>query len=279
VTDGSSLRTYDRIADRIRLDRQSDRSPALVVEGKSDRTFVRRVLGEDVRVYLGTTRSVVLDTAADVERLGLERVACVVDRDFDDEVRELEDAIGCLVPYDGSDLESMLWSSPTLDVLLEEVASHGKLASFGGSEALRSAATRVLEPLQRLRRASAVRGWGLNFDARLALARKISTRDLSVRVETLCDSLWHPELGVPKADLYAAAREFPLEPCPRSGLPLLRGRDALAVAGAALRRLLSSFTSAQSDVDRLEEMLRLAATPSTVSDTVWRNSIRSVLGL
>lgn len=274
----SSLRDFDCIADRIKLARQLDQRSVLVVEGKSDRRVALRVLpAPSPEFYIAGTRQVVLDAATDVVRLQIERVACVVDRDFDDVVSAREGQGEPLAVYDNADLEAMLWYSSTLEEMIDEIGSHEKLVKFGGLAALRARVAEVLRPLTRLRRANAINAWGIDFDG-LDLASKVDLRTLSIQSQALCDALWSDELGVPKRDLYAAA-DGAEEPrcCPHSGTELLRGRDALAVAGVALRRLVGSLNHQSSSVDRIEESLRLAARSETVQETRWIELVTTLL--
>ena len=274
----SSLYEFDRLADRIKLERQVRNRPIIVVEGKGDRRYISRIpalSGADV--YIAHTRSRVLEAAADLRRLGISGVACVMDRDFDDVVASAELSELAIAAYDNSDLEAMLWASVALDDLLEEVGSEEKLQGFGGADSLRRRAYEVLAPVTRLRRANALGGWGVNFDS-VSLAAKIDTHTLSVSVQSLCDSLWSPDLPVEKAELYAAAADCRFDvTCPHTGLELVRGRDALAVTGAALRRLIGSLTHAQASTDRLEETLRLAGSQASAQSSSWLGRVETLL--
>jgi hypothetical protein len=273
----SSLYAFDRIADRIKQARQVSSAPAVVVEGKGDRRFLSRLSAlRDADVYIAGTRDRVLTTAHDVVQLSLSRVVCVVDRDFDDVVSQAEVDLAVLIAYDNADLEAMLWTSAALEALLEEVGSEEKLEAFGGTEALRDAVNSVLAPVCRLRRANALEGWGLPFDA-VDLASKIDLRTLSLSVQSLCDALWRPDLGVAKSQLYEVAADGSVPTCPHSGAELIRGKDAVAVTGVALRRLIGSLTHQQASGDRLEETLRLASSDAHVSTTRWLSRVGAAL--
>lgn len=270
----------DRIADRIRLHRQVDSRPVIVVEGKSDQRFVGRVISADLIVtFIAGTRSAVIAAAADVAAMRLHRVACVVDRDFDDLVALAESAHLPIAPYDGADLEGMLWSTPALDDLIQELGSTDKLATFGGVETLRSAVDEALRPVCRLRRANALNGWGLNFDEHLALERRVNVRTLTLSRQSLCDSLWRDDLGIGKAVLYGTAQQGEDALCPSTGQNLIRGKDALAVAGVGLRRRIGNLGQRETTSARLAESLRLCTTASAVERTQWREKLRGLLGI
>jgi hypothetical protein len=269
----------DWLADRVRLHRQVDSRPVVVGEGDADRRIAARVLPEgEVVFFVAGTRDLVLETARRVPDLRLHEIACVVDRDFDDEVGHAEQDGLVVASYDEADLEAMLWWSPALDDVVHELGSEAKLRAFGGIGAVREVAVDVLRPLQRLRRASAVSGWGLNFDG-LDLRRRISVEHLTMKEQSLCDALWRDELDVPKSDLYEAARTWPEALCPTSGRPLIRGRDALAAVGVALRRAVGTLSFQEVNPSRLSEILRLRASPDALARTGWITRVRELLEL
>ena len=274
----SSLKEFDRIADRIKLARQQDPRSAVIVEGPTDRLFLARILPEvALEVYVAGSRRDVLEAADDVVHLHIERVACVVDRDFDDEVSLAESRGLPVATYDNADLEAMLWFSTALDDLVQEVGSNEKLQAFGGVRALRRQTFEVLRPLSRLRRANSIYGWGLDF-RNLDLQGKLNLRTLALPEQPLCDALWHTELGLEKRLLYEATQASSNDlVCPQSGEVLVRGRDALAVVGVALRRIIGSLRSQQAATDRIEETLRLAANERHVASTYWLASLKGLL--
>src|SRR6266487_3311642 len=133
---GASLREYDRLADRIRLHRQVDPRPIIVVEGPSDDRFCKRVISPDIAmIFIAGTRSAVIATAATVASYKLDQIACVVDRDFDDVVADAERAGLPIAAYDSADLEAMLIESPAFQDMLLELGSAEKLHTFGGVDA------------------------------------------------------------------------------------------------------------------------------------------------
>lgn len=133
----SSLRAYDRLADRIRLHRQVDERFVVVVEGPSDRRLVERLIpSSSATVFIGNSRDHVLEAADDLRRFDLDRVACVVDRDFDGRVAATQAAGLPVVSYDGADLEDMLAHSPAMERMIGELGSENKLNSYGGAERL-----------------------------------------------------------------------------------------------------------------------------------------------
>jgi hypothetical protein len=276
---GGSLQPHDRLADRIRLHRQADARPVVVGEGEADRRFIDRVLSAGtVAFFIAGTRDIVLETGRDVAALGMDHIACVVDRDFDDVVAAAEAEGLPVVAYDNADLESMLWGSPILDDVVDEIGSAQKLHALGGVTAVRQAATDAVRPLQRLRRANAVHGWGLPFDT-LDLRRKVSMTSLTMGNQSLCDALWSGDLGIAKGQLYEAAASYPEATCPVTGLPLVRGRDALAALGVVLRRAAGNLSFQDAHPNRLSEMVRLRATEAALASTRWLVRLGELLNL
>lgn len=276
---GDDLRQADRLADRIRLHRQLDPRPTVVVEGTTDERFVDRVIPREASLFSAGTRDEVIRAARDISAVGLDRVACVLDRDFDDALAAAEsDATLPLVPYDDADLEAMLWWTPILEDIVAEVGSREKLIRFGGIDTLRETSLATVQPLQRLRRASALHQWGLAFD-RLDLRRRINAKTLTLGTQSLCDALWHADLGIGKNDLYEAASDFPEAVCPTTGRQLVRGRDAIAVVGVALRRRVGNLSYAGAEAERIAEIMRLRASDGDLAGTAWRTRLRGILGL
>jgi hypothetical protein len=271
------LRGVDRLPDRIRLHRQADSRAVVVVEGRKDELFVGRLMPGKVAIFPAGTRDEVIRAARRLRDLELDQVSCVLDRDFDDEVIAAEANGLPIVPYDDADLEAMLWWSPVLSDVVEEIGSRVKLARFGGIAALRDKCIDVVQPLQRLRRANALNGWGIAFD-KLELRRRINHRTLSLRVQSLCDALWRPDLDVDKSALYEAATSFPEAQCPATGRPLVRGRDAIAAVGVALRSTVGNLSYANAEAERIAEIMRLRASEADIHATRWRTRLHDLLG-
>lgn len=271
----SSLFAYDHIADRVRLYRQSDKRPVVVVEGPSDRRFLGRISGNLV-VEVAGTRDRAINTAYELRALGIGAATCLVDRDFDDVVAIAEAAGAALTAYDNADLEAMLWDSSTLDDVLGELGSEIKLRAFGGVDRLRFTASQVLMPLSRLRRANAVNSWGLDFDG-IDLPSKVDRTTLAINELRVCDALWKPGLPITKQELYRIASDGEVPTCPETGHQMIRGRDALAVAAVALRKLLGNLRSGSATLERLEEALRLAADGPTMRSSAWMTRLSRLL--
>jgi hypothetical protein len=274
------MQDLDRIPDRIRLARQAGINEVVIVEGKRDRQLVVGLeLCPESNVFIAGTRAKVIDSARQALSMGLGRLACIVDRDFDDVVDGLTTDVDLrIVAYDNADQEAMLWFSPAFERVLTVLGSEDKLDLYGGAAVLRKTILETLMPIIRLRRANALHGWSIKFDD-LDLASKVNLRTLTLSSQSLCDSLWSEDCGASRATLYAVANDdnAPLPQCPETASTLVKGRDALAVTGVALRRLVGNLTKQQSHVDSIEGPIRLSANTSVLQGTSWYSRVRDLL--
>ncbi|MEA2275314.1 MAG: hypothetical protein QOC78_274 [Solirubrobacteraceae bacterium] len=267
----SSLRAYDRIADRIKLHRQADDRATVVVEGPSDERFVDALLEQRAVIFVAGTRSAVIDVTEEASRrLSVTRLVGVVDRDFDDIVAGAEAAGLPMVAYDGADLEDMLLHSPAGNRLIEEMASSSKLKAYGGASKLLADARERVIAISRLRSENAREGWGLAFDS-VDLRGKVDKDTLEMSVLAICAALKvTTECAIEHAQLETAARSEEAERrCPHTGTLLARGRDVLVVIGISLRRLVGSRTKDQTDPHLLAAVLRTAADLAWFRQTPW----------
>lgn len=273
-----SLSTYERIADRARLLRQSDARPIVVCEGPADERFLHRIFGGGRLIGIPAgSRSIVLSTALDLQATNLKRVVCLVDRDFDDTVAEHAVGTSSLCVYDQADLEGMLWFTPALDNCVMELASTEKLSAFGGVTKLRNEAHRTMLPVQRLRRANALYGWGIKFDA-VDFTKRIERKTLTLNISAFCDSIRPPD-GPSKRDLVAAATDFELPECQATGRGLARGGDLLSFLAVALRSAVGSQNSKACTEDQMANHLRLSASADLLRSTPWYTDISKALSL
>ncbi|GAB2829009.1 DUF4435 domain-containing protein [Lentzea nigeriaca] len=268
----SSLRKYDLLADRIRFHRQSTMDPIVVVEGVTDARMCSRLLGRlNVVPFIAGTRSNVLEAAVKLAEYGTLKVACLVDRDFDD-VIEAHSSVTTVVTYDNADLESMLIQTKAFDAVVDEFGSDEKVESYGGSSNVRTTIVELSYPLARIRRQNANESWGLRFDA-LDLPGRVQDKKgsaVSLPIAPLCDALLScsPDSSASRIDvLTAAAAEDSV--CPYTGKPRYRGRDALTILAVMLRSRLGSYKKQEMNGELLAQVLRLTASFDFVVDTPW----------
>jgi hypothetical protein len=279
LDDERGLRDFDSLPDRIRLHRQADPRSVVVVEGCSDKRLLRTILSEaDAVTFVGGTRATVLDVACSETVAGLDRIVCLVDRDFDDVVAEAIADGQPVVSYDGADLEDMLIGSPAAARLVEELGSAPKLAAFGQQHLL-DRAREEAEKVARLRRANAINQWGLAFD-KVDIPSKVDRASLALSVTGLCAALQQTaSKNVTRSELEEVVTTGEIPVCRRSGRRLVSGQDQLSVIATALRGLIGSRTKSQSEPEFLAAALRASAMSDWLRDTNWFRELRTRAGL
>lgn len=255
-----SIRELDSLSDRIKLHRQRDPRGILVVEGPSDERFIERLAPRRWAVFPAGTRNVVISTIEDVIRLHVDRVAGLVDRDFDDVVLS---ASGRGVPifwYETADLEGHLVLTEAFDHLLHELASKQKLASYGGVPAVREKAISTAIEVAVLRAANCTNGWCLPFDG-VDLSKKIDRDTLSLKRLSFCQALTQPDHIDVHHDTLGQFLDAGLQQS-NSGSGdemLFSGKDVLVIVGVALKGKIGTCDGDVTKSDHLSRVLRLTA--------------------
>lgn len=261
-----ALRQYDAPADRIRLHLQSSRARVLIVEGVTDAEVLGDILAGRSVFPVGS-RGIVLQTAAELMTLGTMAFIAVIDLDFTPPPSGVDwDFV--LHPYEERDLESMLIRLGALHRLLRYKGSSSKIALYGGIDALVGQLLEVVRPITRLRFENARRSLGLCFDA-VRLEDKIDAKTLELRLDSYCAALAAAS-EVPAAPLKAIAAEEVTD----VGAP--RGKDVIAAASVALRRVGGSLPKAACEPEILGADL-LAASSLLLRDSQWFSTLRKRL--
>jgi hypothetical protein len=266
-----TLRELDRVEDRIRQHRQVEKSaPIILVEGTGDKNVLEPLL-PDVQLFSTDGRTNALHAATKLQEWGVRNYVAVVDRDFDGD-SEFE-ALGNIVyPYLGRDLEGMLITLGALHLILRHQSSASKVEAAGG---LNKVVTQILDatkPVTALRRASRLNNWGLTFDA-VKLHTKVDSSSLEINVHGYCaavlsQSTTDANLGM----LKEAATIDPNGDDDDVASP--RGRDALVVAGVALRRLLANLPAAACEEAILTAQLH-SSSGLLLSQSDWLGGLRA----
>lgn len=227
-----SLRSYDRLEDRIRQHRQVSDAPVVIVEGPNDAMVLRTHL-EGFDVFPADGKNNALSCCRALMEWDFPRFVSIVDRDFD--WREHEDLEARCFPYMLRDLELMLVSLGVLAAVLDYQGSAAKIQKAGGSSRLVDRLVELVEPVARLRAANAREGWGIAFDS-VDLGSKIDQKSLTFKLESYCTSLASAsDQRVSRSTLLSAA----LQPVGDDFGP--RGKDVLVAAGVALRRVAGAL--------------------------------------
>lgn len=274
----SSLEPFDSLAGRVKLQRQSDKRPIIVTEGQIDSRFLNHLFsGKEVKVFVAGNRFLALEAIREISELNLERVACVVDRDFDGVVAEYEETGIPVAAYDNADLEAMIWNSPALESVLREYGMADRLRDFGGVVTLRQLAAETLIPVERLRYANANGGLGINFDA-VPLDRKIDKDSLALKLRPLCSALANNELELTET-LYEIATNGESGVCPITSESLFRGKDLLAFASVSLRRRIGNRGLQEVTPEKLGISARLSTGEATLRTSRWMTKVLELLDL
>lgn len=283
MTRPPSLRELDRLADRVRLHRQRDKRPFVIVEGPSDARILKRAFrDEDIAYFPANTRSLALEAAETLEKWGESSFACVVDRDFDDAVTEIEKHLSSVHPYENADMEAMLSVSQAGIDLLLEIGSSEKIGKMGGVEKVALQLMSLLRPVTRLRRANVENGWGLAFD-KVDLASKVDKKTMTLKVRPYCSAIFDKSESSPNVSVlveYASGvQELSGEPaCPRGSHPYFRGRDFLLVLGVALCGYCGTKRAQSVTQDSLESSLRLAGAEE-LRTSQWGKDLLRLIGV
>lgn len=255
-----SLREYDRPADRIRQHMQASENPVLILEGYADLLVLKPLL-DDVDVFHVDGKKNVISVARSLTGWSIEDFVCVSDPDFDDpdEVRDLDHVHH---PYHANDLEALLIKLDVLATLLEHIGSASKLAALHGAPRLVEILINATSPVTALRENNSNLKWGIPFDD-VPLAEKIDKSNLALRTDSYMRALINRmESPPPFESLCFAVQSGP------SSKSVYRGKDVMAFAGVALRKLAGNLQQAATDPDHLSAQLRSSG-GYALSRCVW----------
>jgi hypothetical protein len=230
------------------------------VEGASDARFIERLAPRRWAVFPAGTRNVVISSIEEVVRLDVERVAGLIDRDFDDvALRARENGLP-VYWYGTADLEGFLILTEAFDNLLHELASEQKLASFGGVSAVREKVISSAIEIAIIRTANCANGWGLPFDS-VDISKKIDRNALSIKRLSYCQALTQSvNVDVHHNVLTETLRvELKDKHSRPDGEALFSGKDALVFVGVALKKEIGTCAGDVTRYDHLARVLRLSA--------------------
>lgn len=264
-----SLRSFDSLADRLRLHLQSATRAVLIVEGIKDRLILGELMPER-EFFPAGTRSAVLDAVSQLHSLGQCLFVAVYDRDFDHPPPPYGSGVDAhLLPYDERDLEGMLIDLGGLARLLLYKGSQDKLEARGGAGPFVQELAQVILPVTRLRAANAADAMGLPFDE-VPLEGKIQQKDLILPILPYCSALAGASQGsVGAAQLIDIASTSDISLAPR-------GKDVVAVASVALRSRVGSLPKAASDPTLLAADL-LSTSQMLLHESAWFGRLADLL--
>src|SRR5262249_1143235 len=112
-------------------------------EGPSDERFIQRIVPGRWALFCAGTRNVVISTVEATIALRLDRVAGLIDQDFDKVAVTARERGLPIFWFDNADLEGFLFIGSALDRLVGELSSEQKLSAYGGLLAIRNQAVAV----------------------------------------------------------------------------------------------------------------------------------------
>lgn len=269
----ANIDPVDDLLARLRLDHTARENGALIVEGPTDRRALSCALDIDRRrIFQAAGRPNVLRCARQIAERPLAGVVCVADRDFDESESNWP-GVTWMVFFDHADLESMIAQSPALDRFLEEWAAPGKLAEYGGPNAVRARVLETLRPLSAARAENFRRQLGISFSD-LHLPDVIG-KDGALRIIGLVARLASASTAERTEIEAAMSADAPM--CPHTGVALARGRDALALVGVLLRKQIGTLNMHQTRTDFVERSLRLALAPGDFNSAPFSERLRDAM--
>ncbi|MFI9160646.1 hypothetical protein [Kitasatospora aureofaciens] len=254
----------------------------IIVEGPSDERILKRAFGSGVSYFSAGARNIALEESQTLHDWNQDYFTCVVDRDFDDTVKEFEGRQVPIHAYENADLEAMLSVSGAAASLMAEMGSAAKIQEKGGADYILDKLLKMLEPVTILRRANVENSWGIAFDA-IDLRSKIDKKSWSLKLQGYCAALNETSGDAPgqKILLQYATGERPLKEmplCPRSVAPYFRGRDFLAMLSVYLCGYCGTRRAQSVEPEILEAALRLGGADH-IRSSPWGRDLMAALSL
>lgn len=263
----SSMRELDRVEDRLRQHRQVEASPLVLVEGPSDVLLLKQHISPNL-IFAADGKCNALRAASALQDWGLRGVRVVVDADFD-EAASVHYPPGVFF-YEKRDLEGMLISLGVLGVVLEHQGSAAKIRKAGGATALVEQLLQTAMLVAEIRWASARGSWGLRFDS-VDLSSKVDRRTLRLDLNRYAAALVQAsDTAASIDDVLGAVSGGNLD----GRGP--RGRDAVALAGLALRSKVGSLPVAAAGEEVLSGQVRSSAA-FMLESSAWLMALRDLV--
>lgn len=263
----SSMREFDRVEDRLRQHRQVEVSPIILVEGPTDILLLKQHISPNL-IFVADGKGNALRAVNALHNWGISGVRAVVDADFD-EASSVQYPPGVLF-YEKRDLEGMLISFGVLGIVLEHQGSAAKIRKAGGATDLVERLIQAAMAVAEIRWANARESWGLRFDS-VDLSSKVDRRTLRLNLNGYVAALVQASDTIASIDDVLGAV---------SGGNLdgrgPRGRDAVAIAGVALRSKVGSLPVAAVGEEVLSGQLRSSAAFMLETST-WMMALRDLI--
>lgn len=228
-----------------------------------------RSIFPEASIFPAGGRKNALEESLQLHEWDLDRWACVVDTDLDNELEKF-DLGSRLHPYLSADLEAMLITLGVLHDLLEHFGSQDKVTREGGVDSVVPLLRTVVAGVSNLRRKNASEGWGVPFD-KIPLEGKIDRRTLQLHVSGYCAALKGAADVSVGLDVLIATIEAGLD-----DVEHFSGEDVVAAMSVALRSRVGSLSKEQASVAVLLRALRMGGA-WRLSKSEWTSQLQSIL--
>ncbi|MBP0013608.1 MAG: DUF4435 domain-containing protein [Roseofilum sp. SID2] len=253
--------TPDRVANSIRLKRQTFTGSFLLVEGGSDKRFYQRFTHENCKIEIlsgkPSSKQRVIEVLQILENDNFPGVLAIVDADFD-RLEYPQNSSPNLLRTDTHDLETMLLQSPALDKVIPELGSERKVEQLEKlGKSVRMALLEAGIVLGYLLWISQIDGLNLKFEG-IEYSKFINEKSLVIDPQKLIQEVknksqfhslpvseLHQRLHTQKSDYHD-----PWQVC--------CGHHLVEILAFALRKTIGNQKSADVKSDKLEKDLRLA---------------------
>ena len=268
--------TADDVANGIRMTRTQFRGTFLIVEGQTAdlRVYKRLIDPEQAQVTPAYNKDNALAALEILENTNFLGVVAIVDADFW-RLEGVEQTSPNLFITDTHDLETMLLESPSLEKLLDEFGSEGKIVNFIANSKMdfRQALLTAARPIGYLRWASQRNNLSLTFEG-IIFSRFINRDTLHIDISELIrevknksrrHNLSESDLQ-DKIDALTDSKHDPWDIC--------CGHDLVGILSFGLYRVLGSNQRREVEPEVLEKFLRAGYESTYFLSTQLYQSLR-----
>jgi len=263
------------VANEVRMMRTQHRGTLVIVEGPSDKSAFRSLLGREAcRIVIAHGKENALDVLQMLEREGFPGILAIVDADFS----HLEGGTptsGNALQTDLHDLECMMAASPAFQKLLDVFAVPSRVDGFEErcGYAMATLIARNAMSIGYLRWFSLRNSLQFEFEG-LSFSKFLSRSDLQIDVPALIREVKNRSQ---KHDLDDSVLHSGIESLRDVGhdpWQVSCGHDILEMLSYALRRTIAARKESEVKRETLERSLLLAYEAAYFRDTQLHNSIR-----
>lgn len=262
-----ATRTIGDVVSEILMCRTAFHGSFLVLEGDSDSTFFsRRVARVHSQIVIAGGKTTVCGAVLRAYHIGQAGILGIIDDDYDS-IIGLPIPSANIVRTDARDIESLLLRSPALELVINELGDHAKIAAFETTEGVtvREALVRRGLLFGKIRLLDRQNGWNFNFDD-LSPWRFADQENWTIDESAVIAFVAAQVNTSPAALSTSLAAAIVPDP-----FAVLHGRDTANILAMGLRCVLGNH---QHPADRICQMLRLAFDDAMAAATALFQQIR-----